>query len=146
WLTHTPSDALSSDGVVVAGTVTDAQGRFRFSDVSVPSARHLRVTYVPPANVAYLDPVIGPGAGTLVPAVIRPTWVSYAPCPEECTYAAVDFRIRIFGPVEITEAPASVPGVVVIRTNPFMVTRPSVITVRGSNFRAGMKLYFKGSG
>ncbi len=136
-------------GYLLASTTTDSQGKFSFNGVLAPMERRLAVVYAPPASIVSLDPAIDSTSSARVPVSINsPFSVTYLPCPNSsCTYARVNFRYRSLGPVQVAGvSPSSVPASVVVRTSPLKTTPSSSITVSGTNFYSGVRVYFRGSG
>ncbi len=135
-------------GFLLASTTTDSLGRFSFNNILAPNERRLTITYAPPSSIVFLDPAIDTSASSRVPvATNSPYSIRYASCPSVCTYAKVNFRYRSLGPVQIhSVTPTNVPASVVVRTTPFKTTAGSTITVAGTNFYSGVRLYFRGSG
>jgi hypothetical protein len=136
-------------GFLLASTTTDAQGRFSFNGILAPMERRLTVTYAPPSGVIFFDPAIDTSGSVRVPVTTNsPYSVTYLPCPSSsCTYARVNFRYRSLGPVAIgSVTPPSVPASVVVRTSPLKTTAGSAITITGTNFHPGVRVYFRGSG
>lgn len=135
-------------GLLLASTTTDAQGKFSFNGVLAPMERRLAVAYSPPSSIVFLDPAIDSSLSSRVPVRTNsPSSVTYLPCPSSCTYAKVNFRYRALGPVQITGVtPTNVPASVIVRTSPLKTTAGSAITISGTNFFPGVRVYFRGSG
>ena len=135
-------------GFELASTTTDAGGNFYFTSVLVPMERRLVIAYSPPSGIVHLPLTLNTNNSMRVPVTTNsPTSVTFQPCPTTCTYARVNFRYRLLGPVQVTGVePTSVSASIVLRTTPLKVTPTNVVTVSGTNFHSGVRVFFKGSG
>ncbi len=147
------SGSSELNGYRLATTTTDSIGRFNFR-VLAPIGRPVTLTYQPPPaeNLIAMNPTIGlvfddTGHPVNTPFHANsPYSLTVWPRHDAYGYPDVYFAYRLRGPLSISGVtPTEVALPVLLRSAPPKITPTNVITVAGTNFHDGVRVYFQGA-